>query len=103
MSNEAQSKRILRAATGSQMSAKGWGQEAAIRMLHNNLDPAVAEHPEKLVVYGGTGKAARDWPSFDAIVRQLTKLKDDETLLVQSGQPVGRADRRGPCGANIWV
>ena len=89
MSNEAQSKRILHAATGSQMSAKGWGQEAAIRMLHNNLDPAVAEHPEKLVVYGGTGKAARDWPSFDAIVRQLTKLKDDETLLVQSGKPVG--------------
>lgn len=58
-------------------------------MLHNNLDPAVAEHPEKLVVYGGTGKAARDWPSFDAIVRSLTKLKDDETLLVQSGKPVG--------------
>lgn len=71
------------------MSALGWGQEAAIRMLHNNLDPAVAEHPEKLVVYGGTGKAARDWPSFDAIVRSLTKLKDDETLLVQSGKPVG--------------
>ena len=58
-------------------------------MLHNNLDPAVAEHPEKLVVYGGTGKAARDWPSFDAIVKSLTKLKDDETLLVQSGKPVG--------------
>ena len=71
------------------MSAKGWGQEAATRMLHNNLDPAVAEHPENLVVYGGTGKAARDWPSFDAIVKTLTKLKDDETLLVQSGKPVG--------------
>lgn len=81
--------RVLHAATGSAMSALGWGQEAAIRMLHNNLDPAVAEHPEKLVVYGGTGKAARDWPSFDAIVRSLTKLKDDETLLVQSGKPVG--------------
>ncbi len=81
--------RILHAATGSKMSALGWGQEAAIRMLHNNLDPAVAEHPEKLVVYGGTGKAARDWPSFDSIVRTLTKLKDDETLLVQSGKPVG--------------
>ncbi|MEK6647893.1 MAG: urocanate hydratase [Actinomycetota bacterium] len=81
--------RILHAATGSTMSALGWGQEAAIRMLHNNLDPAVAEHPEKLVVYGGTGKAARDWPSFDAIVRSLTKLKNDETLLVQSGKPVG--------------
>ena len=89
MSNAAHSNRILHAATGSHLSAKGWGQEAAIRMLHNNLDPAVAEHPEKLVVYGGTGKAARDWPSFDAIVRQLTKLKDDETLLVQSGKPVG--------------
>lgn len=81
--------RILHAATGSTKSALGWGQEAAIRMLHNNLDPAVAEHPERLVVYGGTGKAARDWPSFDAIVRTLTKLKDDETLLVQSGKPVG--------------
>ncbi|HEX7405324.1 MAG TPA: urocanate hydratase [Candidatus Nanopelagicaceae bacterium] len=81
--------RVLHAATGSTKTALGWGQEAAIRMLHNNLDPSVAEHPEKLVVYGGTGKAARDWPSFDAIVRTLTKLKDDETLLVQSGKPVG--------------
>jgi urocanate hydratase len=81
--------RVLHAATGSTKSALGWGQEAAIRMLHNNLDPAVAEHPERLVVYGGTGKAARDWPSFDGIVRSLTKLKDDETLLVQSGKPVG--------------
>lgn len=85
----ASSPRILHAATGSTRSAKGWAQEAAIRMLHNNLDPAVAEHPEKLVVYGGTGKAARDWPSFDAIVKSLTRLKDDETLLVQSGKPVG--------------
>ena len=83
------SSRILHAATGSQLTAKGWGQEAAIRMLHNNLDPAVAEHPENLVVYGGTGKAARDWPSFDAIVKSLTNLNDDETLLVQSGKPVG--------------
>ena len=81
--------RVLHAATGSTKSALGWVQEAAIRMLHNNLDPAVAEHPERLVVYGGTGKAARDWPSFDAIVRTLLKLKDDETLLVQSGKPVG--------------
>jgi len=79
----------LRAATGSTISAKGWAQEAAIRMLHNNLDPAVAEHPENLVVYGGTGKAARNWPSFDAIVKTLTQLKSDETLLVQSGKPVG--------------
>ena len=89
MSDSSFSNRVLHAATGSTKSALGWGQEAAIRMLHNNLDPAVAEHPEKLVVYGGTGKAARDWPSFDAIVRTLTKLKDDETLLVQSGKPVG--------------
>ena len=79
----------LHAATGSTISAKGWAQEAAIRMLHNNLDPAVAEHPENLVVYGGTGKAARNWPSFDAIVKTLTQLKGDETLLVQSGKPVG--------------
>ena len=89
MSDSSFSTRVLHAATGSTKSALGWGQEAAIRMLHNNLDPAVAEHPERLVVYGGTGKAARDWPSFDAIVRTLTKLKDDETLLVQSGKPVG--------------
>ena len=81
--------RILHAATGSNLTAQGWAQEAAIRMLHNNLDPAVAEHPENLVVYGGTGKAARNWPSFDAIVKSLTNLKDDETLLVQSGKPVG--------------
>jgi urocanate hydratase len=85
----ANSSRVLHAATGSKKSAIGWGQEAAIRMLHNNLDPAVAEHPENLVVYGGTGKAARNWPAFDAIVKSLTKLKDDETLLVQSGKPVG--------------
>jgi urocanate hydratase len=79
----------LHAATGSTITAKGWQQEAAIRMLHNNLDPAVAEHPEDLVVYGGTGKAARNWDSFDAIVRTLTNLKNDETMLVQSGKPVG--------------
>ncbi|MEY2694345.1 MAG: hypothetical protein RL142_693 [Actinomycetota bacterium] len=79
----------LHAATGSNMTAKGWGQEAAIRMLHNNLDPAVAEHPEELIVYGGNGKAARNWQSFDAIVKTLTNLKNDETMLVQSGKPVG--------------
>ena len=79
----------LHAATGSTMTAQGWGQEAAIRMLHNNLDPAVAEHPEELIVYGGNGKAARNWQSFDAITRTLTNLKNDETLLVQSGKPVG--------------
>ena len=81
--------RVLHAATGNQLTAKGWGQEAALRMLHNNLDPAVAEHPENLVVYGGTGKAARNWQSFDAIVKTLTNLKNDETMLVQSGKPVG--------------
>ena len=79
----------LHAATGSKITAQGWQQEAAIRMLHNNLDPAVAEHPKELVVYGGTGKAARNWDSFDAIVKTLTHLKNDETMLVQSGKPVG--------------
>ena len=79
----------LHAATGSTITAQGWQQEAAIRMLHNNLDPAVAEHPRELVVYGGTGKAARNWDSFDAIVKTLTHLKNDETMLLQSGKPVG--------------
>jgi len=79
----------LHAATGSTMTAKGWGQEAAIRMLHNNLDPAVAEYPEELIVYGGSGKAARNWASFDLIVKTLTNLENDETMLVQSGKPVG--------------
>jgi urocanate hydratase len=81
--------RTVRAARGTTLTARSWPQEAALRMLQNNLDPAVAEHPENLVVYGGTGKAARDWDSFDAIVRTLTTLRDDETLLVQSGRPVG--------------
>lgn len=81
--------RPVKAATGTKLTAKGWQQEAAIRMLMNNLDPAVAEHPDSLVVYGGTGKAARNWESFDAIVRTLTNLRDDETMLVQSGKPVG--------------
>ena len=71
------------------MTALGWPQEAALRMLHNNLDPDVAERPDDLVVYGGTGRAARDWPSFDALVRTLTTLRGDETMLVQSGRPVG--------------
>src|ERR1700712_4940290 len=79
----------IRAARGTELSCLGWQQEAALRMLQNNLDPEVAEHPEELVVYGGTGKAARDWPSYHAIVRSLTDLKLDETLLVQSGRPVG--------------
>ena len=79
----------LHAATGPNLTAKGWGQEAALRMLHNNLDPAVAEHPEELIVYGGSGKAARNWQSFDAMVKTLTNLENDETMLVQSGKPVG--------------
>jgi urocanate hydratase len=80
---------VIRAPRGREMSCKGWHQEAALRMLHNNLDPEVAERPEDLVVYGGQGKAARDWPSFHAIVRALRSLGNDETLLVQSGRPVG--------------
>ena len=81
--------RPVRAPRGTTKTAHGWGQEAALRMLQNNLDPEVAEHPDKLVVYGGTGKAARNWDSFDALVKTLTNLKDDETMLVQSGKPVG--------------
>lgn len=79
----------IRAPRGTSISCKGWQQEAALRMLMNNLDPDVAERPQELVVYGGTGKAARNWACFDAIVRELTNLGDDETLLVQSGKPVG--------------
>ncbi|MEX0900460.1 MAG: urocanate hydratase [Gammaproteobacteria bacterium] len=79
----------LHAATDTARRCKGWVQEAALRMLHNNLDPAVAENPKELVVYGGIGRAARDWESFDAIVATLERLADDETLLVQSGKPVG--------------
>lgn len=81
--------RVVRAARGSALTAQSWQSEAALRMLHNNLDPEVAERPEDLVVYGGTGKAARNWASFDAITRCLTTLEADETLLVQSGKPVG--------------
>ncbi|MFN2451246.1 MAG: urocanate hydratase [Candidatus Dormibacteria bacterium] len=79
----------MRAPRGTELSCRGWQQEAALRMLMNNLDPDVAEHPQRLVVYGGTGRAARSWPAFDAIVRELRALADDETLLVQSGKPVG--------------
>ncbi|MGA5757460.1 urocanate hydratase [Nonomuraea bangladeshensis] len=81
--------RSVRAPRGTTITAKGWPQEAALRMLQNNLDPEVAEHPEQLVVYGGSGRAARDWASYDALVRTLTTLEGDETLLVQSGRPVG--------------
>jgi urocanate hydratase len=79
----------VRAPRGPEISCAGWPQEAALRMLMNNLDPEVAERPEDLVVYGGTGRAARSWEAFDAIVRTLRTLGDDETLLVQSGKPVG--------------
>ena len=82
-------KGAIRAPRGTRLRTKGWQQEAALRMLMNNLDPEVAEAPEELVVYGGTGKAARDWPSFHAIVRALESLENDETLLIQSGKPVG--------------
>jgi urocanate hydratase len=81
--------RPVRAARGTSLSTLGWPQEAALRMLQNNLDPEVAERPDDLVVYGGTGRAARDWRSFDALVRTLTTLKGDETMVVQSGRPVG--------------
>ena len=81
--------RIIHAPTGPEMSAKSWQTEAALRMLMNNLDPGVAENPQELVVYGGIGRAARDWASYDSIVATLRRLEDDQTLLVQSGKPVG--------------
>src|SRR6266702_592667 len=83
-------KRIIHAPHGSERNCKGWHQEAAMRMLMNNLDPEVAENPDQLVVYGGTGRAARSWEAFDAMVRSLRELENDETLLVQSGKPVGK-------------
>jgi len=92
MATEVQSVRTytpIRAARGNQLSCKGWAQEAALRMLMNNLDEEVAERPRDLVVYGGTGRAARNWECYDAIVRSLRSLENDETLLVQSGKPVG--------------
>src|SRR5574337_2050339 len=79
----------LHAPTGSQLNCKGWPQEAALRMLHNNLDPAGGENPRELVVYGGIGRAARNWECFDKIVETLKRLENDETLLIQSGKPVG--------------
>jgi urocanate hydratase len=90
--------RVIRAARGIEISCRGWQQEAALRMLMNNLDPEVAEDPDRLVVYGGTGRAARSWEAFDAIVAELRQLADDETLLVQSGKPVGvfRTTRDAP-------
>ncbi|OFW51774.1 MAG: urocanate hydratase [Acidobacteria bacterium RIFCSPLOWO2_12_FULL_68_19] len=90
--------RIVRSPRGAALACKGWPQEAAMRMLMNNLDPDVAERPDDLVVYGGSGKAARNWEAYDAIVEELRRLDHDETLLVQSGKPVGvfRTDRRAP-------
>src|SRR5438270_8611373 len=81
--------RVVRAPRGPERTAQAWGAEGALRMLHNNLDPEVAERPEDLVVYGGSGRAARDWRSFDAIVETLRTMAPDDTLLVQSGKPVG--------------
>ncbi len=89
MSTVVGARRTVRAARGTQISCKGWQQEAALRMLMNNLDPEVAEKPDELIIYGGSGKAARSWEAFDAIVKSLRELEDDETLLVQSGKPVG--------------
>src|SRR5438874_10107901 len=83
-------KRTIRAPRGTRLSCKGWHQEAAMRMLMNNLDPDVAENPDQLIIYGGTGRAARSWEAFDAIVRSLKELENDESLLVQSGKPVGK-------------
>ena len=87
--NRAVTSRVVRAPRGTTISCRGWQQEAALRMLMNNLDPEVAERPDDLVVYGGTGRAARSWPAFDAIVKTLRTLAHDETLLIQSGKPVG--------------
>lgn len=81
--------RVIRAPKGANLHCKGWLQEAAFRMIQNNLDPDVAEHPDELIVYGGRGKAARNWPSFEKILKTLTTLNNDETLLVQSGKPIG--------------
>src|SRR5438477_8529995 len=84
------SKRTIQAPRGNERTCKGWHQEAAMRMLMNNLDPNVAEDPDRLVVYGGTGRAARSWDAFEVIVRSLRELENEQTLLVQSGKPVGK-------------
>src|SRR5512146_356877 len=94
--------RVVRAPRGTELSCKGWQQEAALRMLMNNLDPEVAERPDELVVYGGSGKAARNWECFDALVRALRALEHDETLLVQSGKPVG-AFRTHPGAPRVLI
>src|SRR5947209_18505084 len=89
LSTPARGSRTVRAPRGPERTCRGWVQEAALRMLMNNLDPEVAEDPDRLVVYGGSGKAARTWDDFDRIVSALRRLADDETLLVQSGRAVG--------------
>ena len=93
--------REIRAPRGTSLSCKSWLTEAAYRMLQNNLDPEVAEDPKRLVVYGGIGRAARDWACFDAILATLRELDDDESLLVQSGKPVGEPIEGLP--ANLWA
>ncbi|MCC6592453.1 MAG: urocanate hydratase, partial [Xanthomonadales bacterium] len=89
MSTRIDHSRVIRAPRGSALSCRSWLTEAPLRMLMNNLDPEVAENPAELVVYGGIGRAARDWECYDAIVRSLRELGEDETLLIQSGKPVG--------------
>src|SRR5881392_929687 len=89
MASRLDNSRIIRAPRGTEISAKSWATEAPLRMLMNNLDAEVAENPQELVVYGGIGRAARDWASYDRIVDVLTKLDENHTLLVQSGKPVG--------------
>ena len=98
MSNATSVARAVRAPRGTELSCLAWPQEAALRMLMNNLDPDVAERPDDLVVYGGNGRAARSWDAFDAIVRTLRRLRNDETLVVQSGKPVAvwRTHARAP-------
>jgi urocanate hydratase len=91
--------RVVRSPVGTALSCKSWLTEAAFRMLQNNLDPAVAERPDDLVVYGGIGKAARNWESFDAIITALKNLGDEETLLIQSGKPVGVFRTHAACAA----
>jgi urocanate hydratase len=91
----------IHAPRGPQRTCKGWAQEAAMRMLMNNLDPEVAEHPDQLIVYGGSGRAARSWDAYAAIIKTLQDLNDDETMLVQSGKPVGvmRTHEWAPCSS----
>ncbi|MCD6186563.1 MAG: urocanate hydratase, partial [Desulfuromusa sp.] len=89
MNNRLDPNRLIRAPRGTQLSAKSWLTEAPLRMLMNNLDPEVAERPEELVVYGGIGRAARDWECYDKIIEVLKRLEEDESLLIQSGKPVG--------------